>query len=32
MNTNLRRLKTLALRTTADDALKIDVNDATSNF
>ena len=30
MNTNFRRFKTLALRTMADDAFKVDVNDATS--
>ena len=32
MNTNFRRFKTLALRTMAGDALKVDVNDATSIF
>ena len=30
MNTNFRRFKTLALRIMAGDALKVDVNDATS--
>ena len=32
MNANLRRFNTLALRTMAGDALKVDVNDATSTF
>ena len=32
MNTNFRRLKMLALRTMADDALKDDINDAMSFF
>ena len=32
MNSNFRRFKTLALRTAAGGALKVDVNDATSNF
>ena len=32
MNTNSRSYKTLVLRTMADDALKVDVNDATSIF
>ena len=32
MNTNFRRFKMLPLRTMAGDVLKIDVNDATSNF
>ena len=32
MITNFRRFKTLALQTIADDALKHDVNDATSFF
>ena len=32
MNTHFRRFKTLALRTMADDAFKVDVNDATSIF
>ena len=32
MDTNFRRFKTLALRTMAGDALKVDVNDATSSF
>ena len=32
MSTNFRRFKTLALLTMAGDALKVDVNDATSNF
>ena len=32
MNTNFRRFKTLALRTMAGDALKVDVNDVTSIF
>ena len=32
MNTNFRRFKTLALRTMAADALKVDVNDTTFNF
>ena len=30
MNTNFRRFKTLALQTMSDNALKVDVNDATS--
>ena len=30
MDTNFRRFKTLALRMMAGDALKVDVNDATS--
>ena len=30
MNTNFKRFKKLALLTMADDALKVDVNDATS--
>ena len=29
MDTNFRRFKTLALRTMADDSLKVDVNDTT---
>ena len=32
MNTNFRTFKTLALRTMAGDALKVDVNDASSRF
>ena len=32
MNTNFRRFKTLALRTMAGEALKVDVNDATPFF
>ena len=32
MNTKIRRFKTLALQTMAGDALKVDVNDATSIF
>ena len=32
MNTNFGRFKTIALRTMADDALKVDVTDATSIF
>ena len=32
MNSNFRKFKMLALRTTAGGALKVDVNDATSNF
>ena len=30
MNTNFRRFKTLALRTIADNVLKVDIHDATS--
>ena len=29
MNTDIRKFKTLALQTTAGDALKVDVSDAT---
>ena len=32
MDTNFKRFKTLASRTMAGDALKVDVNNATSNF
>ena len=32
MKTNFRKFKTLAVRKMAGDALKVDVNDATSNF